>query len=99
MDMSDFDQANGRASTALRMSQIGRHRYLQIDALALAQEAAQDLLPGVLNVLGHLALGEEDLDQAECYYRQCLSSTRRCLYGLGESGAATLAPRRSVQGA
>ena len=42
-------------------------------ALSLAQEAAQELLPAVLTALGHLALGEKDLDQAEGYYRQCLA--------------------------
>jgi len=41
-------------------------------ALALAEESAFEHLPGVLTALGHLALGEGDLDQAEDYYRRCL---------------------------
>jgi tetratricopeptide (TPR) repeat protein len=59
---------------------------LQI-ALALAEGAAQDLLPAVLNVLGHLALGGKDLDQAEGYYHQCLA-VEECLgdtYNMGSS--------------
>jgi tetratricopeptide (TPR) repeat protein len=43
-------------------------------ALALAEEAAADLLPGVLNVLGHLMLEKGELAQAEDIYRQCLAT-------------------------
>ncbi len=42
-------------------------------ALVLAEEAAPEFLPGVLNPLGHLALAAGDLDQAEEFYQRCLA--------------------------
>ena len=46
-------------------------------ALTLAGKAAPELLSGVLNALGHLALAKNELAQAEDYYRRSLDLDER----------------------